>query len=128
MAKTQEELKELKTEYETLNNKLKELSDDELKTVVGGYGDMEYSSVGTGRWYTTSIHPDHILKVLKQSESQLNGGIVFHTGVLFAKYWYDGVNAWNHGTCSSIGSERYNEVNAPTNIYDDKMYVEKPFK
>ena len=128
MAKTQEELNTLKAEYETLNNKLKELSDDELKTVVGGCVDMEYSSVGTGRWYTTSIHPDHILKVLKQSESQLNGGSVFHSGVLFAKYWYDGVNAWNHGTCSSVGSERYNEVNAPANIHDDIMYVEKPFK
>ena len=31
MAKTQEELNTLKTEYETLNNKLKELTDDELK-------------------------------------------------------------------------------------------------
>ena len=34
--KTQEELTQLKTEYETLNNKLKELSDDELKEVAGG--------------------------------------------------------------------------------------------
>ena len=34
--KTQEELKELKNEYETLNNKLKELSEDELKEVIGG--------------------------------------------------------------------------------------------
>ena len=127
MPKTKEELTQLKTEYETLNSKLKELSDDESKAVDGGYGDMEYSSVGTGRWYTTSIHPDHILKVLKQSESQLNGGSVFHSGVLFAKYWYDGVNAWNHGTCSSVGSERYNEVNAPTNIFIEYT-SEKPFK
>ena len=36
MAKTQEELNTLKTEYETLNNKLKELSEDELKLVTGG--------------------------------------------------------------------------------------------
>ena len=36
MAKTQEELKELKEEYERLNKKLKELSDDELKQVTGG--------------------------------------------------------------------------------------------
>ena len=43
MAKTQEELKELKTEYETLNNKLKELSDDELKVVTGGL--CEYKSL-----------------------------------------------------------------------------------
>ena len=36
MAKTQDELKELKEEYEKLNEKLKELSDDELKYVTGG--------------------------------------------------------------------------------------------
>ncbi len=36
MAKTQDELKELKEEYEKLNEKLKELSDDELKLVTGG--------------------------------------------------------------------------------------------
>ena len=38
MAKTQEELKELKNEYETLNSKLKELSKDELEQVMGGNG------------------------------------------------------------------------------------------
>ena len=36
MAKTQEELNQLKTEYETLNNKHKELTEDELKLVTGG--------------------------------------------------------------------------------------------
>ena len=36
MAKTQNELKELKEEYERLNKKLKELSDDELIQVTGG--------------------------------------------------------------------------------------------
>ena len=36
MAKTQEELTQLKSEYETLKNKLKELSDEELKQVTGG--------------------------------------------------------------------------------------------
>ena len=35
MAKTKEELNELKIEYESLNEKLKELSDDELKQVTG---------------------------------------------------------------------------------------------
>ena len=34
--KTKEELTQLKTEYETLNNKLKELSEEELKMVTGG--------------------------------------------------------------------------------------------
>lgn len=36
MAKTQEELIQLKVEYESLNNKLKELSEDELQEVIGG--------------------------------------------------------------------------------------------
>ena len=36
MLKTQEELNQLKTEYETVNNKLKELSEDELEYVTGG--------------------------------------------------------------------------------------------
>ena len=36
MAKTQEELTQLKTEYETLNNKIMNLSDEELKQVTGG--------------------------------------------------------------------------------------------
>lgn len=36
MTKTQEELNKLKLEYETLNNKLKELSEVELKQVTGG--------------------------------------------------------------------------------------------
>ena len=36
MAKTQDELTQLKTEYETLNNKLNELTEDELEYVTGG--------------------------------------------------------------------------------------------
>lgn len=36
MAKTKEELDLLKKEYETLNNKLVELTDDELQEIAGG--------------------------------------------------------------------------------------------
>ena len=36
MPKTQEELIQLKIEYETLNNKLKELTEEELEQVTGG--------------------------------------------------------------------------------------------
>ena len=36
MSKTKEELKQLKIEYETLNSKLKELSDNELGKIAGG--------------------------------------------------------------------------------------------
>ena len=42
MAKTQDELKELKEEYEKLSNKLKELTEDELKFVTGGAGENGY--------------------------------------------------------------------------------------
>ena len=36
MAKTKEELKELKQEVETLNRKLHELTDEELEQISGG--------------------------------------------------------------------------------------------
>ena len=36
MAKTKEELQQLKQEFETLNSKLKELTEDELQQLVGG--------------------------------------------------------------------------------------------
>lgn len=36
MPKTKEELMQLKKEYDTLNSKLKELSEEELKLVIGG--------------------------------------------------------------------------------------------
>lgn len=39
MAKTQEELDQLKAEYETLKTKLQELTEDELKKVTGGLDD-----------------------------------------------------------------------------------------
>ena len=42
MAKTKEELNQLKTEYETLNNKLNELSEDEFKEITGGNWWPEY--------------------------------------------------------------------------------------
>lgn len=37
MAKTKEELKTLKEEYESFKNKMKELTDDEITQIVGGY-------------------------------------------------------------------------------------------
>ena len=128
MAKTQEELKTLKTEYETLNNKLKELSDDELKTVVGGGTDywLGMEALTEGFWYITSIYPDHILKVITPSEVRQVGNGPYHTGVLFAKYWYDGINAWGHGTCTSVGMEQYCLKDAPANIFEG-IYTEKPF-
>ena len=40
--KTKEELNQIKIEYEVLNNKLKELKDEELKQVTGGNWWPEY--------------------------------------------------------------------------------------
>lgn len=45
--KTKEELQELKMEYETLNQKLAELSEDELKQVVGGEHNGILATPGT---------------------------------------------------------------------------------
>ena len=45
--KTKEELNELKNEISTLNEELKELSDDELQNVVGG--DIKFKP-GEGLW------------------------------------------------------------------------------
>lgn len=42
MAKTKEELEQLKKEFEELNEELKQLSDDELKQVTGGDGVVHY--------------------------------------------------------------------------------------
>ena len=45
MAKTQEELNTIKEEVETLNKKLVELNDEELKQVTGGVMPVIYASV-----------------------------------------------------------------------------------
>ena len=45
MAKTQEELNALKKEVETLNNKLKELTDEELAQVTGGNIEQELKNL-----------------------------------------------------------------------------------
>ena len=41
MPKTKEELQHLKIRYESLNNELKKLSEDELRLVLGGYGNSD---------------------------------------------------------------------------------------
>ena len=48
--KTKEELNDLKNEISTLNEELKELSDDELQNVVGG--DIKFKP-GNGVWVLT---------------------------------------------------------------------------
>ena len=47
--KTTEELNELKEEVETLNEKLRELTDEELEQVVGGAANP-FADVPSGTW------------------------------------------------------------------------------
>ena len=66
MAKTQEELYAIKEEVEALNNKLKELTEDELKLVSGGILPRKRDNCFTdyvrcnvcGREYPVSIRVD----------------------------------------------------------------------
>lgn len=46
MKKTKEELNTLKQEYESLTNKFQELTDDELKLVIGGTAKWVYTVGG----------------------------------------------------------------------------------
>ena len=46
MTKTKEELNTLKQEFESLTNKLQELTDDELKLVIGGTAKWVYTVGG----------------------------------------------------------------------------------
>lgn len=103
-----------------------ELLDNELQTVVGGFGNsMHFFNVELGHWYTTSEYPNHILKVIVAPVTNI--AMNNHIGAQFAKYWYDGTNAWNHGTCTaSSDSTIFYEEYAPTTIHDDKIYTEIP--
>ena len=58
MAKTQEELNQLKTEYETLATKLQELNEDELKQITGGEAvKLKLLTRGGGVLQTTTFEP-----------------------------------------------------------------------
>lgn len=101
------------------------LNDEELKQVTGG---TNSENVSLRRWYVSPAFPDHILLVKQEALNAKNESDNL-TGAIFVKYWYDGTNAWNHGYCTAPNtSVDFYIANAPANIYDDKMYVEKPFK
>ena len=51
MSKTQEELNQLKNEYESLTNKLKELTEEELIIVAGGDNDEPNLIINNGTGY-----------------------------------------------------------------------------
>ena len=66
MTKTQEELKQLKEEYEALTTKLKELTENELQQVAGGAGD----------WYDfrTSIdYDEEVQNIILSNKDAQNG-------------------------------------------------------
>ena len=57
MTKTKEELEQLKSECETLNNKLRELSEEELNVVIGGESDKLKSLTTGAAGIQTTIEP-----------------------------------------------------------------------
>lgn len=46
MPKTKEELQQLKNRYESLNKELKELTEEELRQVIGGFANVELEQAG----------------------------------------------------------------------------------
>ena len=69
--KTQEELTKLKTEYETLFSKLKELNEDELKRVIGGVDIPGLEAIGPAPLFSSTsgnIENDRIMRDAKITE------------------------------------------------------------
>ena len=77
--KTEEELKTLKEEYEALNNKLKDLTEDELNEVIGGNKTPEQDSMKYSRCpiYVSAHHDRCYLtsRVQETIESQYSCSI-----------------------------------------------------
>lgn len=61
MAKTKDELKAIKLEYESLNNKLSELSEEELKEVVGGIDIPGLEHIGPYAFLSKSVNVNEVL-------------------------------------------------------------------
>lgn len=55
MPKTKEELNQLKKEYEVLTSKLKELTDEELKQVIGG---IDFHTPDENQQYEHNLYND----------------------------------------------------------------------
>ena len=98
MAKTQDELNQIKNEYESLNNKLKELSDDELQLVLGGITIEEYISnmkanapyvrllLASGGWFAIGLS----IRRVSDGESFINTGFNngIENGVKYTDYFF----------------------------------------
>ena len=98
MAKTQEELNQLINEYRTLNTKLKELSDDELRLVTGGVTVDEYYSnmkgnapyvklyLASGGWLAIGFSVHKISDGGDYINTGFNNGI--ENGVKYTDYFF----------------------------------------
>ena len=133
MAKTKEELVTLKQEYQTLTTKLHELSDDELKYVVGGsHSGISDFYIGTeGHWYRHSKDSTFIYRVKTAYDPIPNiYGKPTSPAALLDRFWHNGQEAWYYGTVSEISCDDngfYQEITAPTIVHDKDMYMTKPF-
>lgn len=132
--KTKEELNSLKTEYESLNSKLKELSDDELKQVTGGsyLGTSDFMRHTEGGWYRFSQDKTYIYRVKQTYHiSNTSSGTISSPSALLDRFWYNGSEAWYNGTVTEVDhgpKEYYEEISAPSIIHDKDCYFTKPYK
>lgn len=88
MKKTKEELNLLKQELENLDAKIRELDEDELKTVTGGSGGEETRKIG-GYNFSGHVPADNVV---------LNNDYYFTV---------DGEDKWYRGTVIEIKEESY---------------------
>ena len=66
MIKTKEELNQLKNEYESLATKLQELTEDELKQVIGGNDIPGLEAIGPAPLFSSAsgnVENDRIMRV-----------------------------------------------------------------
>ena len=71
MSKTKEELEQLKSECETLNNKLKELNEDELKQITGGNDIPGLEAIGPAPLFSSAsgnVENERIMRDAKITE------------------------------------------------------------
>ena len=76
MAKTQEELNALKEEVETLNNKLKELTDEELAQVTGGNIEQELKDLAKQHFQLEKESTGDKVKDFIEKYARFYGGIL----------------------------------------------------
>ena len=68
MAKTIEELNELKNEYESLSSKLKELNEDELKQVIGGNDIPGLEAIGPAPLFSSASGNEENERIMRDAK------------------------------------------------------------